>query len=52
MTRIEIEAFEEVDHFEDAIRLRRWEDEFGKSGDTEVPDFDRYRPLLENLVIE
>ena len=52
MTSIEIEQFEQLNHFEDAIRLRKWEDEFGKSGDTEVPDLDRYRPLLESLVIE
>ena len=52
MTSIEIEQFEQLNHFEDAIRLRKWEDEFGKSGDTGVPDLDRYRPLLESLVIE
>jgi len=51
MTSIEIEQFEQLSHFEDAIRLRKWEDEFGKSGDTEAHEFDRYRPLLESLVI-
>ena len=51
MTSIEIEQFEQLSHFEDAIRLRKWEDEFAKSGDTEVPDFDRFRPLMEKLVV-
>ena len=52
MTATEIEQFEQLSHFEDAIRLRKWEDDFAKSGDADVPHFDRYRPLLESMVNE
>jgi len=51
MKRNEIDDFEQLSYYQDAVRLRRWEDAYGKLGDTAVPSFDRYRPLLERLAI-
>jgi gamma-butyrobetaine dioxygenase len=49
MSADEIVGFEGLAHHEDAIRLRRWEDAFGKRSDSEVPPFTKYRLLLERL---
>ena len=46
----EIEQFEQEAYFEDALRLRRWEDEYGKLAGTRPPDFDEFRPILERLI--
>ena len=51
MTPDEAATFEQLEYSDDAVRLRRWEDEFGKLSDAAVPRFERYRPLLESLVV-
>ena len=45
----EAAAFEADPHHADAVRLRRW-DEAAKEPDADVPGFEHYRGLLENLV--
>jgi len=45
----ELTEFLTQPHAEAAIRLRRWEDAFGKIGDRPVPPFDRFTPLIERL---
>lgn len=52
MTSDEVEAFQRVEYFEEAVQLRRWEDVLGKLDEATVPTFDRYRPALEKLVIQ
>ena len=44
----ETEAFAGEAYCEDAVRLRRWDDE-GKTPDVAVPGFDAYRTMLEAL---
>ena len=51
MTTDEAEVFASSEHVEDAIKLRQWEDDFGKQGDVEIPEFDRFRALIERLVV-
>lgn len=48
MGEAEAAAFRRRAGFEDAIRLRRYDDE-GKRADWAVPALDTYRPLLEGL---
>ncbi len=43
-------AFERLDGFADAVRLRRYDD-LGKSPDATPPDFDAYLPMLRRLRI-
>ncbi len=49
MSDAEADEFTTNAFWEDAARLRHWEDAFGKDPDAAVPDFDRYRPLIEAL---
>ena len=46
MSDVETDEFITNVFWEDATRLRHWEDAFGKDTDAAVPDFDRYRPLI------
>jgi [1-hydroxy-2-(trimethylamino)ethyl]phosphonate dioxygenase len=46
MTPAEIVAFQSLDHWSDAVRVRRWDDE-GKVAGRAVASFEHYRPLLE-----
>src|SRR3954471_15398098 len=46
MTAEEIVAFQSLDHWSDAVRVRRWDDE-GKVPGRVVASFEHYRPLLE-----
>lgn len=39
MTPTEIVVFEQLDHHDDAVQLRRWEDALGKIADVPVPSF-------------
>ena len=48
MSLEERERFEAGPRADDAIRLRRWDDEAKVAGH-DVPDFDQYRPILESL---
>jgi phosphonate degradation associated HDIG domain protein len=41
-------AFERLDGFADAVRLRRYDD-LGKSADATPPDFDAYLPMMRRL---
>lgn len=52
MTSEEIENFERLTYFQNALMLRRWEDSRGKLADIEIPPFDRFRPLLERLATQ
>lgn len=49
MSAAEVAAFEANDHWRDAVRLRVWDEE-AKIVGLDVPDFDHYRPILEDLV--
>jgi gamma-butyrobetaine dioxygenase len=51
MSRDEVDSFAAEPYCEDAIRLRRWDDE-GKDPDAQVPGFASYRETLERLVRE
>lgn len=44
-TADEVHAFEQNPHFEDAIRLRRYDD-LGKEPTMQTPDLEHYRPVL------
>ena len=46
MTSEEIAVFQSLDHWSDAVRVRRWDDE-GKVAGRVVASFEHYRPLLE-----
>lgn len=47
MTDAEVRSWQAKPHFEDALKLRRYDDE-GKVPELEVPNLESYRPLLEN----
>jgi len=49
MTATEAAAFASAPYHADAIAVRRW-DETAKDPGADVPGFDRYRPLLEDLL--
>ena len=49
MDEEEVAAFEQNPGFEEAVRLRRW-DEGGKVEGLEIKPFAAYRPLMEKLV--
>ena len=49
MNAREIEAFEALPHFEEACRLRRYDD-IAKDTAADVPPLEHYRPLLEATV--
>ncbi|MBT5433306.1 MAG: metal-dependent phosphohydrolase [Alphaproteobacteria bacterium] len=51
MSAEQAEAFAANPHCEDAVRLRRWDEE-GKSPDAVVPGFEHYRVMLEALVAQ
>jgi phosphonate degradation associated HDIG domain protein len=46
MSSEEIVAFQSLEHWSDAVRVRRWDDE-GKVPGRVVASFEHYRPLLE-----
>jgi gamma-butyrobetaine dioxygenase len=48
MTEAEAREFTAHPYAADAIRVRRWDDE-AKDPSAEVPDFDHFRPMLEDL---
>ncbi len=48
MDAAEAERFRQGPHFAAAIQLRRYDDN-GKNPETDVPDLESYRPLLEQL---
>lgn len=50
MNASEVAVFRQESYFEDAIRLRRYDDQ-GKRRDWDVPELNSYRPLLESLII-
>jgi phosphonate degradation associated HDIG domain protein len=50
MSAEEAAAFENLPHWREACRLRRWDD-LAKDPDAEVPLLDRYRPVLEAVVV-
>ena len=50
MSESEVARFESLEYHEDALRLRRWEDSYGKNDDTDAPPFEEFRPLIERLV--
>lgn len=49
MSAAEVAAFEALPHFQDAVKVRLWDDE-GKSPDADIPPFSHYKPLLAKLV--
>lgn len=49
MSADEVAAFEQVPHYEDAVKVRLWDDD-GKSPDVAIPPFSHYKPLLAGLV--
>jgi phosphonate degradation associated HDIG domain protein len=50
MTAEEAEAFENLPHWREACRLRRWDD-LAKDAGADVPPLERYRPVLEAVVV-
>jgi phosphonate degradation associated HDIG domain protein len=50
MDAAEVAAFEASPHCQAACRLRRWDD-VGKDPDAPVPELDRYRAVLEAVVL-
>jgi phosphonate degradation associated HDIG domain protein len=46
----EIREFESNPHWRDAVRLRRYDD-VGKEPEQAVPDLERYRPVLESVLV-
>lgn len=49
MNDTEAAAFERGEHYDFAVRVRRFDDQ-GKVPDMVTPDFEHFRPLLESLV--
>lgn len=49
MDEREAQSFRQSPFFDDAIRLRRYDDT-GKRDGWQVPDLESYRPLLEKLI--
>lgn len=50
MSEAEVRLFEADPHFEDALRLRRWDD-LAKVQHLETPQLDYFRPMLEGLLV-
>ena len=50
MSNEEAVAFESNPYFDAIIAVRRY-DERGKMAGLKVPDFNSYRPLMENLLL-
>lgn len=48
MNADEVEAFRKHEYYEDALRLRVWDDE-GKIAGVETPAFEDFAPSLEHL---
>lgn len=48
MSQDEVDAFRQHEFYEDALRLRVWDDE-GKVADMQTPAFEDFAPLLERL---
>jgi predicted HD phosphohydrolase len=46
----EVEAFEKNPHYQDAVRLRRWDDQAKVAG-LDVPDLAHYRSVLERVLV-
>ncbi len=49
MSPDEAAAFETRSHADDAIQLRKWEDDYGKLAGVDIPPLSHFRPLLEQL---
>ena len=49
MTAAELEAFRGLDFYQEAVRVRRWDDG-GKTEDVETFKFDDFRPLLQRVL--
>ncbi len=49
MTAAEAAEFESRPYADDAVQLRRWEDDFGKLAGVDIPPLSHFRPLLERL---
>ncbi len=49
MTAAEVEAFEHQPYAQEAVSLRRWDDQATTRG-IKTPNIDHYRPLLERLL--
>jgi gamma-butyrobetaine dioxygenase len=49
MSRADVDGFAAEPYCEDAVRLRRWDDE-GKVPETDMPGFASYRAMLQALV--
>ena len=46
----EVEAFEKNPHYQDAVRLRRWDDQAKVAG-LDVPDLAHYRSVFERVLV-
>ena len=46
----EVEAFEKNPHYQNAVRLRRWDDQAKVAG-LDVPDLAHYRSVLERVLV-
>ncbi len=51
MSEGELKAFESSDWFENAVRLRRWDDQ-AKDCDAEMPDIHEFVPLMHRLLAQ
>lgn len=49
MSPTEVAAFEQIPNYEDAVKIRLWDDD-GKEPDPDIPPFSHYKPLLSRLV--
>ena len=47
----EVRRFEALPHWQDAVRLRRYDDA-GKEPDRSLPDLERFRGVLESVLVE
>lgn len=50
MSSEEVKAFKANPYFEAAVAVRRYDDAGSVPGPEGIPDFEQYRPLLENLL--
>jgi gamma-butyrobetaine dioxygenase len=51
MTDEQVRAFEAEPYRDDAVALRRWDDQ-AKDATVRTPAFEQFRPLLEGLVTQ
>lgn len=49
LSRVEVKAFESDPHFQDAVALRRWDEE-AKVPDLATPDLDHFKPIAEAAI--